>query len=183
MWSNGPAGTIYETLVQQHFRETLPYWEHVYSDTTVYSRIYQERAQRAIACLDRLDLPLGVPVLEIGCGPGVITGALARKGFRVFAIDPLPEMVERTRANAQQAGFNTNVFARVGNIESLPFDDACFAVVMVIGVTEWLLSLKRPLEEIYRVLRPGGHLIISADNNWPLQHILDPMANPILKPI
>src|SRR5262249_7382523 len=61
----------YEALVQRHFRSTLPYWEQIYADRTVYSRIYQERARRALACIDRAGLSAEGLVLEIGCGPGV----------------------------------------------------------------------------------------------------------------
>jgi len=160
------AITPHDTLVQQHFRSTLPYWEQIYADRTVYGRIYQERARRAIAYLDRVGLSSRPAVLEVGCGPGVITTAMAQKGFCVSAIDCVPEMVDRTRAKARQAGLESRVFARVGNIDSLPFPDAAFELVVVIGVSEWLVSLTRPLEEIFRVLRTGGHLIISADNKW-----------------
>ena len=173
----------YDALVQQHFRSTLPYWEQIYADRTVYGRIYQERARRAIACVDGVDLSSGAPVLEIGCGPGVITTAMARKGFTVWAIDCLQEMVERTRAMTHRAGVGSRVFAQVGHIDKVPFADATFELVVLIGVSEWLVSLTQPLREIVRVLKPGGHLIISADNNWPLHQILDPVVNPALKPI
>src|SRR5262245_23743729 len=99
-----PDITRYDTVVHQHFRSTLTYWDKIYAVTTVYSRIYQERASRALACLVCIDLSFHAPVLEVGCGPGVITTAMARKGFCVSAIDSVPEMVERTRAKARQAG-------------------------------------------------------------------------------
>jgi ubiquinone/menaquinone biosynthesis C-methylase UbiE len=173
----------YDALVRQHFRSTLPFWEEIYADTTVYSRIYQERARRAIACLDTIDLPSNAQVLEIGCGPGVITTAIACKGFKVCAIDSVQEMVERTQAMSHRAGVASRVFGQVGQIDNVPFADATFECVVVIGVTEWLISLRQPLREIFRVLKPGGRLIISADNNWPLHQILDPVFNPVLKPI
>ena len=173
----------YDELVQQHFRSTLPYWEQIYGDSTVYGRIYQERARRAIAYADRIDLPSDAPVLEIGCGPGVITTALARKGVTVWAIDTLEEMVERTQTVADSAGVGSRVFAQVGHVDHVPFADAAFELVVLIGVSEWLESLRQPLREIFRVLKPGGHLIISADNNWPLHQILDPVFNPALKPL
>jgi ubiquinone/menaquinone biosynthesis C-methylase UbiE len=173
----------YDALVRQHFRSTLPYWEQIYGDRSVYGRIYQERARRAIACAARLGLGSGTPVLEIGCGPGVITTALARMGVTVWAIDSLPEMVERTTAMTNRAGLGARVFAKVGRVENVPFADAMFDLVVLIGVSEWLVSLTQPLREIFRVIRPGGHLIISADNNWPLHQILDPLFNPALKPL
>jgi SAM-dependent methyltransferase len=173
----------HDALVQQYFRSTLPYWEEIYTARTVYSRIYQERARQAIGYVDSLGLPLRAPVLEVGCGPGFITTAMAREGFNVSAIDSASEMVERTRARARQAGLESLVLARVGNIESIPFADAAFELVVMIGVSEWLDSLRQPLAEIYRVLRSGGHLIISADNYWPLHQVLDPVFNPALRPV
>jgi len=182
---NGPDrdDLSYDALVRRHFRSTLPYWEQIYADRTVYGRIYQERARRAVACIDRIALPSGASVLEIGCGPGVITTAMARKGFMVSAIDSLEEMVERTQAVARGAGVGSRVFAQVGHVNDVPFTDARFELVVLIGVSEWLVSLRQPLREVFRVLKPGGHLIISADNNWPLHQMLDPVFNPALKPL
>jgi ubiquinone/menaquinone biosynthesis C-methylase UbiE len=92
-------------------------------------------------------------------------------------------MVERTRAVTYQAGLGSRVFAQVGHVDNVPFADAAFELVVLIGVTEWLVSLTQPLREISRLLKPGGHLIISADNKWPLHQILDPVISPALKPI
>src|SRR5215813_11600484 len=117
MRADRPVAASHDTLVQQYFRSTLPYWEEIYTDRTVYSRIYQERARQAISYVDSLGLPLRAPVLEIGCGPGLITTAMAREGLSVSAIDTAPEMVERTRTRARQAGLDPLVLARVGNIE------------------------------------------------------------------
>jgi len=182
--ATSPSDVIsYDALVREHFRSTLPYWEEIYADRTVYGRIYQERARRAIAYADEAGLSSGASVLEIGCGPGVITTALAQKGAVVWAIDSLQEMVERTNAMAQQAGVGSRVIAKVGRVDNLPFPDATFGLVVLIGVSEWLVSLTLPLQEISRVLKPEGRLIISADNNWPLHQILDPVFNPALKPL
>ena len=142
------ASCRYDALVQQHFRSTLPYWEQIYADRTVYGRIYQERARRAIAYVDGIGLSSGAPVLEIGCGPGVITTAMARKGVTVWAIDSLQEMVERTKAMTHRAGLGSRVFAQVGHIDNVPFADATFELVVLIGVSEWLVSLTQPLRDL-----------------------------------
>src|SRR5258705_359279 len=60
---------------------------------------------------------------------------------------------------------------------------SCAGIFMVIGVSEWLVWLSRPLQKFFRLLRPPGHLIISADNTWPLHEILDLIFNPAMKPI
>src|SRR5215813_3456341 len=112
MHSDRLAITPHDALVQQHFRSTLPYWEQIYEDRTVYGRIYQERARRAIDYLDRVSLNSKAPVLDIGCGPGVITTAMARKGFCISAVDCIQEMAERARARSRQAGLDSKVFAQ-----------------------------------------------------------------------
>jgi len=173
----------YDDAVRAHFESTVPYWEDIYANSTVYGRIYQERARRALSYVDCIGLPSGTVILEIGCGPGVIGAALAQRGFFVSAIDCIPQMVDRTAQRAERLGLRSQVVARVGHIQSLPFEDATFTAAVVIGVTEWLESLGEPLREVSRVLRPDGHLIISADNNWPLHQIFDPLVTPALKPI
>jgi SAM-dependent methyltransferase len=172
-----------DALVREYFLSTLPYWEQIYAGRSLYSRIYRERACRAIAYLDCIDVTPNARVLEIGCGPGFITAAMAQRGLTVSAIDCLQKMVDRTIVVAHEAGLGSRVSAQVGNINDVPFADAAFELVVVIGVSEWLVSLAQPLREVFRVLKPGGHLIISADNNWPLHEILDPILNPALKPV
>ncbi len=133
----GPRADLisHDALIEQHFRSTLPYWEQIYADRSVYGRIYQERARRAIAYAAGLGLSSGTPVLEIGCGPGVITTAIARMGVKVWAIDSLQEMVERTTAMTQRAGVGSRVFAQVGHVDDVPFADATFDLVVLIGVS------------------------------------------------
>ena len=113
----------YEALVQQHFRSTLSYWEEIYAERTVYGRIYQERARRAIACANGVGLPSGAPVLEIGCGPGVITTAMARTGIAGLA--------EALGVSAEAAYSRAMEDVPLGRM-STPEDIA--------GVVAWLLS-------------------------------------------
>lgn len=169
--------------VAQYFAETLPYWEDIYRRHTVWSTIYQERLWAALRLVD--DLPRGPErtALEIGCGPGLGATALARRGYRVHAVDAVPQMVDRTLARARADGLGGRVTGAVGDIHALPIENARFDLVFVIGVSEWLTSLDTPLAEIARVLKPGGHVVISADNRWALASVLDPLKNPAVVPI
>src|SRR4030095_11360065 len=101
---------------------------------------------------DRIGLPTRASVLEIGCGPGVITTAIARKGATVWAIDSLEEMVERTQAMAHEAGVASRVFAQVGHVNDVPFAAATFDLVVLIGVSEWLLFFVPRPAEVFRVV-------------------------------
>jgi ubiquinone/menaquinone biosynthesis C-methylase UbiE len=130
--------------------------------------------------VDRLGLPSGSHILEIGSGAGVTTTALAERAYRVKVVDPVAAMVDLTGQRAARAGVAERIAASLGDVHHLAFPDDAFSLVLAIGVTPWLESLDGPLREITRVLKAGGHLIVSADNRWCLCHALDPWLNPLL---
>lgn len=119
----------------------------------------------------------GDSVLDVGCGTGEVTlVAKARsKEGRVHGIDPAPEMIAVARKKA--AYKRLDIDFRVGVIEALPFPDSSIDVVtsslMMHHLPEDLKA--RGLAEIYRVLKPGGRLLI-ADFMRPtgafLNHVL-----------
>jgi SAM-dependent methyltransferase len=166
-------------LVREYFAGTVSTWEDVYRSPTLYSSIYRGRLRAALGLVDRLRLPPGSDALDVGCGPGFGAVELARRGLSVCAVDAVDRMVELTLERAAAQGVRDRVRGAVADIHSLPFDDATFDVAFVIGVSEWLDRLEPPLIELARVLRPGGHLILSADNSWALSCLLDPLQNPL----
>jgi SAM-dependent methyltransferase len=97
-------------------------------------------------------------VLEVGSGPGRLAVKLAElaPGVQVTGVDISPEMVERANSLAANSGVADRVVFLLGDVASLPFDDArFFAVVSTFSLRHWADPAKG-LEEIFRVLRPGG---------------------------
>jgi len=175
--------TEQQKLVDSYFRSTVPDWEEIYSQQGVYATIYQERRIAALALLEGLSLQSGSRILEVGCGPGLTTVAMAARGHAVFAIDTVQAMADRTREAAINAKVADRVKVSVGDIHQLAFADGTFHLAIVVGVTEWLDSLDQSFQELVRVLKPRGHLVVASDNKWALYRMLDPLFNPVLAPL
>lgn len=112
--------------------------------------------------LDRLLLS-GEALLDAGCGAGQWALAGSQRFGRVEALDVSPERLAVLRAVAKRMG-TTNVTARQGAIESLPYEPASFDAVICYGVIMFT-QIEAVLAEFFRVLRPGGraYLCLNAD--------------------
>ncbi|HST03276.1 MAG TPA: class I SAM-dependent methyltransferase [Chloroflexia bacterium] len=110
------------------------------------------KVERAMAALT--ELAPGSHVLEVGCGGGATTRAMvkARPDLVIHACD-----LSRTAIRTAQASGGDVPFV-VASINDLPYHDASFDAVVFYDVLEHIPDADRSLDEVYRVLRPGGLL-------------------------
>jgi SAM-dependent methyltransferase len=101
----------------------------------------------------------GAVVLDIGCGPGLWTRELARRGYSVHAIDLTDAAVTLTRHSLTL--FDLNAVVRRGDAEDLPYADGAFEGVVSHGVIHHTPDTARCVCEIGRVLAPGGIAVVS----------------------
>ncbi len=165
------------------FQSTAAYWKAVYADDSLLPTIYQDRHAAVLGWLRDLDLRSNARILEVGCGAGLVTLALARNGYTVDALDPTPAMLEMTRAGAIHDGVHERIRLHTADVHALPFQAHTFDLVVAIGVIPWLHSERLALREMQRVLKTSGHLLVTADNNARLNRILDPRSSPVLAPL
>jgi SAM-dependent methyltransferase len=94
----------------------------------------------------------GMRLLDVGCGPGGLTQALAAVvgGENVSAVDPSEPFVNTCRQRVPGAD------VRVGSAEALPFPDASFDGALAQLVVNFMTDAKRGVAEMKRVVRPGG---------------------------
>ena len=104
-----------------------------------------------------LQIARGESVLDIGAGTGRLAAyvaAIVGESGRVVAIDPLPLRVDMARARAAR-----QFEAMIGRAEDLSaFSDGSFDAVYLNSVYHWVEDKPSALDEIYRLLRPGGRL-------------------------
>lgn len=102
-------------------------------------------------------------VLDVGCGPGGFLRALAPHCRRITGVDLTRSFVEECRAMIDRERI-TNAGVLQASAMALPYADASFDRVLMVDTIHHLYDVVAGLREVYRVLRPGGTLIVFEPN-------------------
>jgi 2-polyprenyl-6-hydroxyphenyl methylase/3-demethylubiquinone-9 3-methyltransferase len=112
-------------------------------------------------------------ILEIGCGGGLICEDLARRKVVMTGIDPSAAAVQTARLHSRQEGLGQTIHYLQAAGEALPFADGSFSAIVCLDVLEHVGDLKQTIQEIARVLAPGGLFIFDTINRtWLARAIL-----------
>ena len=110
----------------------------------------------------------GQSLLDVGCGPGLDTVALAQlvgPGGEVAGMDRDPIMVAEADARARGAGVAELVKHQAGDAAALPFDEGRFDACRCERMFQHLVNPEQALAEMVRVTRPGGWVVV-VDTDW-----------------
>ena len=111
---------------------------------------------------ERSNLQEGETVVDLGSGAG-LDGIIASWGVgptgKVIGIDLNPSMCRKSQAHAAASG--THMECREGRMEDIPLPDATADVVISNGVINLSFRKRKVVEEMFRVLRPGGRISIT----------------------
>ncbi len=128
--------------------------------------------QRYFADVIRPHLEGKAPVLDIGCGTGGFLGVIAGIAGEVVGIDISAEFVSASQATVERHGLS-NARVEQASSENLPFPADHFEAVVIVDVLHHLETVPPTLRETYRVLKPGGKLIVFEPNKLnPLLYIM-----------
>jgi 2-polyprenyl-6-hydroxyphenyl methylase/3-demethylubiquinone-9 3-methyltransferase len=114
--------------------------------------------------------PVGLHVLDIGCGGGLLAEEFARLGCAVIGVDPSRRSLVAARAHAASQGLGVGYHCATG--EALPFADESFDVVYCCDVLEHVNDVPQVIAETARVLRPGGTYLYDTINRTLRSRVL-----------
>jgi SAM-dependent methyltransferase len=112
-------------------------------------------------------LPRVGAILDLGCADGYVTAHLRRRASTIVGFDLDVRDVRAAKTRVRGAHF------LAGSAEALPFASASFDAVLMLDVLEHVGDDRKSIDEIVRVLRPGGYLILSTPHRG-LFGFLDP---------
>ncbi|WP_018331967.1 class I SAM-dependent methyltransferase [Actinomycetospora chiangmaiensis] len=149
---------------------TDPYTEHAaayaaHNAVAPYNALYERPA-----LLDLAGDVAGLDVLDLGCGPGITTAELVRRGARVTGLDRSAALVRHGRSLSDACLFVHDL------ADPLPLADATFDLVVSGLVLHYLRDWSAVLAEVHRVLRPGGRFVASVHH--PFSDVDIPSLDP-----
>ena len=110
--------------------------------------------------------------LEIGLGYGTLGGMLVERGARYTGVDISPGPVAMMEHRIALAGRAGACDAQQGSALALPFPDGEFDAVYTIGCLHHTGNLALAIEEVRRVLRPGGSAVVMVYNRWSARRLV-----------
>jgi ubiquinone/menaquinone biosynthesis C-methylase UbiE len=147
------------SAVDQHSRQAAEFAErYQVLEEDAYRSCFTYSRRRLDQFLERM-IPAsgdGLRLLDVGCGTGHQLARYRERGFDVAGVDGSAAMLDQARA------LNPGADLRQTDVESLPFPDASFDVILCIEVLRYLPDPLPCLREMARVLKPGGMCLTTA---------------------
>lgn len=144
-------------------------WEPIWNKPIIPKRFESFAAPGTTVVEWANALPVGIAILDVGCGVGRHCVYLGARGFRMAGTDISPSGVERSRAACAQR--NIPLDAQVAPMIALPWPDNTFEGALSISTIhhELRANVAQAIREVARVLKPGGSFLV----DFPCTDTLD----------
>lgn len=158
--------SINKKNIQDYWTKNVPGWDVVSKDYSPQEKEFYLAADNLRYKYDSYIIPLlnsficeGDRILEIGCGLGSDSRQIAKKGGHVVSLDLSFNNAYLTQKGATLLGLDKSKVI-CADAENLPFKDGSFDATYSFGVLHHTPNTKKAIDEIYRVLKPGGKCVI-----------------------
>ena len=159
-------------LVEDYFDQNAQNWSELYKEAQrANDYVLADRKAAAVDFVVK-SLPDGGRVLDAGCGAGPLAVELVGRGYYVPGVDVSEKMIEACRSNLEAKGFDPSLYDLThGDVFKAGFADGEFDCVSALGFLQYQDDELASLQELARILKPGGVLFVSGPtktriSNW-----------------
>jgi 2-polyprenyl-3-methyl-5-hydroxy-6-metoxy-1,4-benzoquinol methylase len=128
---------------------------------------FRRRFERITGLLDKVIPAVPGRALDVGCGEGIFSRYLARKGWNITAIDASPDMIEEAR-NYELQITNYELKGEIdfqnSSLESFDEVPNAFDVILSLSSLEYIEDDEAAIQKFHQLLKPGGLLVVSVPN-------------------
>lgn len=158
------------TGVKEYYEsEATDYNKEFYESKNSYPTLLY-RQNYILGMIKNINLPPEAKILDAGCGPGDLLLAIDKKYQSLNGIDIAEEMVNIANQKLLTKSNSENeITFKCGDIENLDFGDSQFDLIICSGVIEYLKDDIIWMQEIKRVLKPEGYLILNVTNKYSVR--------------
>ena len=144
--------------------------EHWWDGSVRWLRTLQNLVPARLGYFGTLTPWRGLTVLDVGCGGGFMSEAMAGRGAMVTGIDPAAAAIRIAADHAAETGSGIRYLVAGG--EAIPLPDASTDIVVCVDVLEHVNDLNKVINEIARVLKPGGLFLFDTINRTLLARLV-----------
>ncbi len=148
-------------------------WSDIYTSTSPNVEAISFRKRRDFSVQYALEnIPDNSTILDLGCGAGPVLVQLQKYQYQLIGIDYSNDML--LHASRELDANLANVFLIRAECEKVPILDESVDFVVCLGVISYAESIDATIQELYRIIKPGGQVIVSYRNKYN-DVLLDPV--------
>jgi 2-polyprenyl-6-hydroxyphenyl methylase/3-demethylubiquinone-9 3-methyltransferase len=157
------------------------YAQSIWKGTNKFERLLASQVHPRLEYFDRVTADWnGVATLDLGCGCGFMSEALARRGAQIIGIDPSANLLEVACVHAKSQGLKITYREGVG--EAIPLPTNSVDRVVCVDVLEHVQDVGKVIAEVRRVLRPCGIFFFDTMNrNWLSRFMVVTLVEDVLR--
>ena len=171
----GSTAASRETDVKRHFSRRSAYWDSLYTEPDgpqAFKKYELKRRQELVfELIGNRRSGAANTALDLGCGPGQYMVHLSQLGFDCCGADISEEMLDKAREKIPPSSSVRWIHSDCRNV---PVEDQFFDLVLCVGVLEYLSDDLSALQEIRRLIKPSGGVILTFPNLYKLRNLLNP---------
>lgn len=131
--------------------------------------------------IEMMEVEKGATVLDAGCGPGVHSIRVAKAGHHVCAIDISDTMLSQARQRAESENVADKIEFYRKDLTQLDFPDNSFRYVFSWGVIIHIQDAEKALDELARIVEPGGKLALYVTNKAAIDHKIESFGRAMMR--